>query len=141
MNDDNPLANNWVRAAVDTIAERTLAEGNELPTAALEEFLADTRHSPRSRRLAFEWIVKANSDLRDRWVPELLNDPSLELRREAVGQQIEKGNRGSTPETGGREGHRERKLRKRARIQHQEKEPRLSSERYGWNHGKKGAQV
>ena len=60
MRDDNPLANNWIRAAVDAIAERTLQDGQPLPTEALDAYLSDTKHSPRSRRLAFEWLTTAD---------------------------------------------------------------------------------
>lgn len=84
MNDDNPLACNWIRAAVDTIAERTLRQGDPLPAAELTNYLQDPSHSPRSRRLAFEWITRVDPSARDRLVPGWLEDPSLELRREAV---------------------------------------------------------
>ncbi|MCA9151360.1 MAG: hypothetical protein KDA92_18740 [Planctomycetales bacterium] len=89
MRDDNPLANNWIRAAVDAIAERTLQDGQPLPTEALDAYLIDTKHSPRSRRLAFEWLTIADPTARDRWIPRLLDDPSLELRREAVAWKLE----------------------------------------------------
>ena len=42
-----PLAANWLRAAVDTIAERQVQRGGELPTAALEKFLSEKNHNPR----------------------------------------------------------------------------------------------
>lgn len=90
MKDDNPLADNWVRGAVDAIAERALASGTPLPLVELEAFIADHGHSPRSRRLAFEWLAKADESLSQSWIPKLLNDPSLELRREAVDDQLKK---------------------------------------------------
>jgi hypothetical protein len=91
MQDDNPLANNWVRAAVDAIAERTLQHGGQLPVAALDEYLATDSHSPRCRRLAFEWLTKVDSTAHARWIPRLLDDNSLELRREAIADQLAKG--------------------------------------------------
>ena len=90
MNDNNPLACNWIRAAVDSIAERTLAAGKELPIAQLEAHLRDTTHSARSRRLAFEWLTQVDDKARDRWILTFLDDPSLELRREAVAVEIAK---------------------------------------------------
>lgn len=46
MPNSNPLAQNWLRSAVDTIAERTLQSGELLPTVALKEFLLDTSTPP-----------------------------------------------------------------------------------------------
>lgn len=80
----NPLAANWIRAAVDAVAERTLQAGGNLPAAALERFVRDTSHAPRARRLAYEWLLRADTSARDRLLGGLLNDPSLELRRDAV---------------------------------------------------------
>jgi hypothetical protein len=90
MRDDNPLTNNWIRAAVDTIAERTIRDGDQLPQAAMEKHLADRSQSARSRRLAFEWLTQVDPALRDRWIPRLLDDPSLELRREAVARELQR---------------------------------------------------
>jgi len=84
LDDAGPLAANWIRAAVDTIAERHLARGSVLPQAELEEFLADPRHAPRGRRLAYEWVARVDETARNRLIPGMLNDPSLELRRDAV---------------------------------------------------------
>jgi hypothetical protein len=90
MRDENPLADNWIRAAVDAIAERTLKSGDQLPQAALEQYLADRTHSTRSRRVAFEWLTKVDPTAHARWTARFLDDPSLELRREAVTQQLER---------------------------------------------------
>lgn len=89
MRDENRLAVNWVRSAVDAIAQRTLDAGQALPVKELDAYIADRSHSPRSRRLAYEWLLRANPEARDRWLPELLNDPSLELRRDAVAARLE----------------------------------------------------
>ncbi|MDP6445316.1 MAG: hypothetical protein QGG36_32675 [Pirellulaceae bacterium] len=82
------LATNWIRAAVETIAERTLASGNELPTKSLEVFLLDTKHSARGRRLAYELLERVDKTARTRLIPGLRNDPSLELRRDAIAMAI-----------------------------------------------------
>ena len=89
MDDANPLANNWIRAAVDTIAQRTLRAGDPLPLDALQAYLSDTSHSPRSRRLAFEWITRVDPAARQRLVGALLHDSSLELRRESVAAKLD----------------------------------------------------
>jgi hypothetical protein len=88
MDDANVLAANWLRAAVDAIAERQLARGEKLPSAALEKYLEDRRHDPRARRLAYEWIVRADPAAEDRLMAGMLDDPSLELRRDAVARVI-----------------------------------------------------
>jgi hypothetical protein len=89
LDEANSLAANWIRAAIDTIAERTLQAGESLPTEQIEAYLRDTRHDPRARRLAFEWLVQADPSAQKRIVPDLLNDPSVELRRDTVAQLIE----------------------------------------------------
>lgn len=80
----NPLAANWIRAAVDTIAERDLKEQGILPKAELESFVMDDSHAPRARRLAFEWLARVDETAPDRIIPKMLNDPSVEFRRDAV---------------------------------------------------------
>jgi len=89
----NPLAANWIRTAVDAIAERTLRQGGKLPAAGLEQFLADTQHDPRARRLAYEWLLRVDAAAADRIVPTMLHDPSLEMRRDAVARRIEEAQR------------------------------------------------
>jgi hypothetical protein len=84
MDGANELALNWLRAAVDSIAAREQAAGNKLPLLALEKFLRDTRHHPRSRRLAYELIARADPATAERLIAGMLDDPSTELRRDAV---------------------------------------------------------
>ncbi|MDA1050013.1 MAG: hypothetical protein O3C40_05980 [Planctomycetota bacterium] len=78
------LSENWFRAAVEAVAQRHLKQGGQLPVDALEGFLADTRQAPRARRLAYELIAGIDPSAEQRLIPGLLNDPSLELRRDAV---------------------------------------------------------
>ncbi|HTN75852.1 MAG TPA: hypothetical protein VL096_11420 [Pirellulaceae bacterium] len=84
-----PLAENWLRGAVETIAQRQTNGGAKLPVTALEAFLNDTQHAPRGRRLAYELIAAVDNDAKQRLIPPLLNDPSLELRRDAVAMKID----------------------------------------------------
>jgi len=84
-----PLAANWIRTAADAIAERTLASGGKLPAAELERFVLDTRHAPRARRLAYEWLVRVDPTAEERLIPGMLNDQSVELRRDAVARLID----------------------------------------------------
>ncbi|MEZ6146207.1 MAG: hypothetical protein R3B91_12465 [Planctomycetaceae bacterium] len=88
-NDANPLAMNWLRGAFEAIADDTLKSGGELPQHDLEEFVLDTNNAPRVRRLAYEWLAKVDESAPDRIIPTMLNDPSEELRRDAVARLIE----------------------------------------------------
>lgn len=81
-------AANWLRTAVDAIAERALARGGKLPVDALEQFIKETGHAPTARRLAYDWLCKADPATPDRMLPGLLHDPSAELRRDAVALAI-----------------------------------------------------
>lgn len=87
MDGANPLAANWLRAAVDTIAAR----GGKLPLVNLQKFLANKNHDPRARRLAFELIQRTDPKLASQLIPGMLNDPSVELRRDAVARVIDEG--------------------------------------------------
>lgn len=78
------LSENWFRAAVEAVAQRQLKQGGVLPVKALERFLADTSQAPRARRLAYELVAGVDPTAQERLIPGLLNDPSLELRRDAV---------------------------------------------------------
>lgn len=84
MDSAGPLAANWIRAAVDKVAATGTAQAALLPVPELSEFLLDLRHDPAARRLAYELLTRAQPDVTPRLLPGFLNDPSLELRRDAV---------------------------------------------------------
>ena len=84
MNDAGPLATNWLRSAVETIVARELAGEGKPPVDQLNQFVLDTSNGARARRLAYEVLQKADAGTYDRLIPGMLNDPSLELRRDAV---------------------------------------------------------
>jgi hypothetical protein len=81
IDDASPAAANWLRSAVDAIAERDRAA---LPAAALASFLQDKRHAGRGRRLAYELLCIADPTTPARLLPTMLDDPSAELRYDAV---------------------------------------------------------
>ena len=89
MDGANPLAANWLRGAVEAIADRELRNTGKLPAEELEKFVLDTSHAPRARRLAFEWLTRVDDTAPDRLVPGLLNDPSVEFRRDAVARLLD----------------------------------------------------
>jgi len=84
FDDANPLAVNWLRNAAETIAQRELEKGHQLPAAELEKFVLSTDRDPRARRLAYELLVRVDRTATHRLIPGMLNDPSVELRRDAV---------------------------------------------------------
>jgi len=84
MDGANELALNWLRAAVDSVAARELAAGRKLPLAALEKFVRDTKQHPRARRLAYELTARDDPARAQRLIAGLRDDPSTELRRDAV---------------------------------------------------------
>lgn len=89
MDEASPLALNWVRSALEAIVDRSLAAGKAPSLEALGGFLFDTSQSPRARRFAFELIRRGAPTAADKLVPGLLNDPGVELRRDAVAWLIQ----------------------------------------------------
>ena len=85
----SPLSANWIRAAVDAIASRY----EKLPVNDLEAFLADTKHDPRARRLAWELIQDRAPSRAAKIIQGMLDDPSVELRYDAVDRLLRKADR------------------------------------------------
>src|SRR4029078_12554594 len=75
----NPLAVNYLRSAVETIAQRELEQGGKLPAGEREKLMLDTKPDPRGRRLAYELLAGVDSAAPDRIIPGLLHDPSVEF--------------------------------------------------------------
>jgi hypothetical protein len=91
MNGANPLAENWLRAAVGVLADEAL-QAKKLPVQALVAFLKDTHNSPGARVVAFDLIHRADEKLAEDLTPTLLEDPSSDLRRHPVAKLIDAGN-------------------------------------------------
>ena len=92
LNDAGPLASNYLRSAVDAIAENVRRDQEKLPATALEQFVEQVANNGRARRMAFELLIEADPTARERWTPNLLLDPSPELRRDAVAYWTEQAN-------------------------------------------------
>jgi hypothetical protein len=80
----NPLAQNWLRAAAGTIADRARAANQPLPLDALDTLLRDTTHTPAARSLAWDLIRTADAARADALITTFLEDPAAELRRPGV---------------------------------------------------------
>jgi hypothetical protein len=89
MNDDDLTSSNWLRPAFEAIAEKAQKDGKPFPAGQLENFIGDRKHAGSARRLAYEWLVKADSTAPDRLLPQMLDDPSPELRRDALAVAIQ----------------------------------------------------
>jgi hypothetical protein len=93
MDDDNPVVSNWLRTAVDAIGEHAVAARDPLPAEQLEKFVKRTINPAAARRLAYEWLARVDRTAPDRLLPGMLQDPSGELRRDAVGRVLEEAKR------------------------------------------------
>lgn len=93
--DCGPLAANWIRSAAESIAANSLRKKEKIPIEALEKFLADSAHSPRARRVAYELIAAVDKTAEERLIPGFLHDTSLELRRDAVALAIQRAEKDS----------------------------------------------
>lgn len=94
MDDANPLAMNWLRNAVEQAASR---EGT-FPTEAVTAFLADHQHAPQARRLAYELLADRDPTVEQRLLPTMRNDPSPEIRWDAVRLAVEAAEKESDPQ-------------------------------------------
>ncbi len=89
MDGANELASNWLRGAADALASRGLDNKTPPSVAELGEFLLDTRHSPKGRRLAYEILERVDSVAAQSILPGLLHDPAPEMRRDALKRLID----------------------------------------------------
>lgn len=103
MDDASPVALNWLHSAVDAIAQTATASGKRLPVDKLEAFLNDHKHNGKARKLAFDWLTRTDKSAPDRLLPGMVDDPGVELRRDAVAvlitsalEKVEKDKAGAT---------------------------------------------
>jgi hypothetical protein len=89
MDGASALARNWLRSAMDDVLVRARRDGKPLPVADLETFLHNKGHDPQARRFAFELIVEVDKAAADRLLPGMIDDPSPELRFDAVTRVID----------------------------------------------------
>lgn len=89
MDGANPLSTNWIAGAVEAIAARQLQSGGSLPADQLEAFVLDTDRSRRGRRLAYDLLLRVDPTASNRLIPQMLHDPSVDFRRDAVARLLE----------------------------------------------------
>jgi hypothetical protein len=90
MNDATPLAANWLRSAVNAVAEKERAAGRQLPADKLEAFVKDAKNAAVGRRIAYELLTEQDPKTPERMLPGMLNDPSGEIRRDAIEAALRK---------------------------------------------------
>ena len=95
MDDANDLAANWLRSAIDAIAQK---HARALPLDSLQRFLADRSHNAKARRLAYELIAKAQPTRAEKLIANMLDDPSVELRRDAVQRVLDAAKAKESPQ-------------------------------------------
>jgi hypothetical protein len=90
LDDAKPTAVNWLRLAAQAIAEKEELAKRSLPAAKLEAFVNDVKHAPVGRRIAYEMLTQADPKAPDRLLPKMIEDPSVEIRRDAIAFALEK---------------------------------------------------
>jgi hypothetical protein len=90
FDDSNATITNWLRTAVDAIAESEKAAGRKLPADKLEAFATNAKFAAAGRRVAYELLVAQEPAAKERLLPGFLNDKSADLRRDAISYVLEK---------------------------------------------------
>ena len=89
LDDANPLAENWLRAAISAVEEKAAA-AKEMPVEGLVAFVKDTAHSASARALGFDLLLTHAPAVATDLSPGFLNDVSSELRRHPITQFLAK---------------------------------------------------
>jgi hypothetical protein len=83
--DATPAGGNWLRSSLERAVDRT---GDSLSSDALIAVVTDRKQSARVRTLAFSWLKDRNPSQAEGLLDGMLDDPALDLRREAVEKQL-----------------------------------------------------
>lgn len=76
----NALADNWLRGTFESIA----ADGIDDVQSDLVAFFHDRSNAPRARRLVYETLVDATPEMKEQLLSSAIDDPSEEMRADAV---------------------------------------------------------
>ena len=79
MKDASPLGKNWLVGLANAAQKKSPSS-----TAELEAFLRNTGEDPEARYTVFRWLTEGNEPARSQWLAAMLEDPSPELRFEAI---------------------------------------------------------
>ncbi|MEW4561801.1 hypothetical protein AB1K70_04705 [Bremerella sp. JC770] len=89
MQEDRPVASNWLRGAVEAMADKGRREGSPITNDTLIAFIDDPQHSPKSRSVAYHLLKQQDESAAKKLIPSFENDASLELRLLAVEKLME----------------------------------------------------
>ncbi len=89
LDSEKKTASNWLRPAVDAIVEKAAKDKQSLPKDALEKFVGKTTNPPAGRRVAYELLTGIDKTAPARLLPGMVQDPSPELRFEAISAVID----------------------------------------------------
>jgi len=84
MKQDRPVAANWLRGAVEAIADKARQAGQPIANEALIEFIESDQHAPKARSVAYHLLKEQDEAAAQKLIPSFANDASLELRLLAV---------------------------------------------------------
>ncbi len=88
LDDEDPVSANWLRPALDAILEKS---GNDrIPARELELFLEDRKGGRMARACALELIRKKDPASADTFLGKATDDPSPEIRRQAIAMALDK---------------------------------------------------
>ena len=82
MNQANDLGDNWIRAAIFEIIEKSGSDS--LPKDEIIKFIKDYDNEGSSRRSAFDFLSSAVPQIAESLIPTFIDDPEPSLRREGV---------------------------------------------------------
>ncbi|MGB8851936.1 MAG: hypothetical protein WCC69_00030 [Pirellulales bacterium] len=85
LREATPAGANWLRSGLERAADRV---GDALPAEHLAAVARDQARPPRARGLAYVWLKARQPQTAESLLAAMLDDPALELRREAVNKLL-----------------------------------------------------
>lgn len=84
MRGASSLGKNWLLGIANSSQKKNPASKQEL-----EGFLKDTKQDPEARYTVFRWLTDGDESSRNQWLETMLDDPSPEIRYEAIAKALE----------------------------------------------------
>lgn len=78
------IGKNWLLGIANSTQRK-----NPVSKQELEGFLRDTKQDPEARYTVFRWLTDGDDSSRNQWLETMLDDPSPELRYEAIAKALE----------------------------------------------------
>ena len=88
ITDGKPTAGNWLRTAVDAIAEKQTKAGGKFDAEKIIAFVEDRKNGAAARTVAFEVLEKQEPVPANGMLIRFIDDPSLELRRKGIEKHL-----------------------------------------------------